>query len=676
MSSDLVLATEMENDDDVIFDDTDLELLEPDTDLVPAEDENEISSEEVIRISAKDIRRNNRNEDEGSKGDNKDEFDKLDAKIDELPGNFPKALPIIKSDIAPVIATLEESLIEYYADKLKKKTGALKKPIMDEINLAKQNISAKESETETDGIEEIKDDPEIQQSADEIAQDPLLFKNKIEIINQLGVINERKPIGLYLVTIDSRCLPMGSTGSEALATKNSGPYGAGKSHPMFACLKIYPKKAYHLITSGSDKSLYNIQHGLKHKCLILTEALQLQGDRSGDNELAYSIRSLVSEGSLTYQRTGHNADGKQVTIIQRMSGPTSLLTTTVRGRLEDQLEDRLTTVNPNVTSKQTQDILTRSADIAAGNVDVVDIKTINAWKLFHYLLEPVEVLIPFARDISDYVNSRGELPISARRAFKRVLSMIKTIATVYQKQRRIDDMGRVIAEIQDYALAYQLIEESFRKTLSEYNKYTDDRMKLIEEEGSITPRGLAMKTGVSGAAISQWTKQLVERGSLCWCNKKGMEFSDAQALEKAKRSGKAYVRVSRPNSLPTPYQLTGDPKWDVGGEYYQMYDLELECLDKDEDSGGSLNTSDDSYDVEDDDGRGDGVKVLSEKSDIKNKNGDSGDEPWNPETPILNYDQLFQDLDDYFEQDEGGEVDIPIDAHATFSECMLTSEPC
>ena len=121
--------------------------------------------------------------------------------------------------------------------------------------------------------DEIQTDPEIMALADQIAQDPMLFKNKIDLVNQLGVIGERKNIGLNFLVMDSCLLPMGGAGSEALALKNSGHYGAGKSFPLFMCLKLYPKSAYHLVTGGSDKSLYHIQGGLKHKALILAEAL-------------------------------------------------------------------------------------------------------------------------------------------------------------------------------------------------------------------------------------------------------------------------------------------------------------------------------------------------------------------------------------------------------------------
>ena len=66
----------------------------------------------------------------------------------------------------------------------------------------------------------------------------------------------------------------------------------------------------------------------------------------------------------------------------------------------------------------------------------------------------------------------------------------------------MDDMGNIVAEYSDYYLAYQLIEDSFRESLGEGQRYTDDRMRLIDKVGVVTPRALSEKTGVSTAAIS------------------------------------------------------------------------------------------------------------------------------------------------------------------------------
>ena len=174
---------------------------------------------------------------------------------------------------------------------------------------------------------------------------------------------------------------MGSAGSDALAMKNSGHYGAGKSFPLFMCLKLYPPSAYHLISSGSEKSLYQIEGGLKYKALILAEAQALESHGRKDNELAYAIRTLVSEGNLKYQYTGFK-DKKRVTIVKRIEGPTSLLTTTIKGNLEDQLDDRMITAHPNTTAAQTKNIIEQTADTAVGNYNLVDEKILKAYQ--HY----------------------------------------------------------------------------------------------------------------------------------------------------------------------------------------------------------------------------------------------------------------------------------------------------
>jgi len=441
---------------------------------------------------------------------------------------------------------------------------------------------------------------------------------------------------------------MGAAGSDVLALKNSGHYGAGKSFPLFMCLKLYPKSAYHLITSGSDKSLYNIDSGLKHKCLILAEALALESNGRGDNELAYSIRSLVSEGHLKYQYTGFK-NKEKVTIVKKMEGPTSLLTTTIKGKLEDQLEDRLITMHPNTSNEQTQNIIERTAELASGNLETVDEKTISAWKLFNQSLIPVEVVIPYSNDIASFVSSKGSLPISARRAFKRVLAAIKTITLIYQKQRHKNDLGRVIADISDYAIAVQFIGESFKESIGNGKRYTHERIKIIDKHGMIAPKDLAKVTGVSVPAISQWMKPMVEKGVLIWCGESGDEFSDITSLEKAKRSGKALIKVASFSCLPTPFELTGNPSWDIEGELYRQYDFGFEStytdvldLDEGEQSSLSLNTSDDSYNVEnkeESEASTKGVKVLRSipHKDIMKKIAElkENQEEYDPKDPEL-----------------------------------------
>ena len=234
----------------------------------------------------------------------------------------------------------------------------------------------------------------------------------------------------------------------------------------------------------------------------------------------------------------------------------------------------------------------------------------------HDSLLSVEVVTPFANDIAAFVSQKGTLPISARRSFKRVLSAIKTMTLLHQKQRSRDEQGRFIADYIDYYIVYQLLEESFAESLGDVKRYTDDRIRMIEKAGILTPRDLAKRTGVSTAAISQWLKPLIEKGVLGWCDEAGAEFGDEQALEKAKRSGKAYLCVAGGKSLPSPFQLTGDSRWDRGGDLHAAYDLELGYGGNDDDRSSAVNENIISESVErcDSDDNQAAVKVLSGKS--------------------------------------------------------------
>ncbi len=86
-------------------------------------------------------------------------------------------------------------------------------------------------------------------------------------------------------------------------------------------------------------------------------------------------------------------------ITKKLEGPTSLLTNTIRGKLEEQLEDRLDQIHPNSSDRQTQAIISQTAEIASGQLQLADEKIIIVWKRFYRSLESVDEVNPFAPDI-------------------------------------------------------------------------------------------------------------------------------------------------------------------------------------------------------------------------------------------------------------------------------------
>jgi hypothetical protein len=185
------------------------------------------------------------------------------------------------------------------------------------------------------------------------------------------------------------------------------------------------------------------------------------------------------------------------------------------------------------------------------------------------------VVIPFAGKLADHVTLNSDLPVSARRAFKRLISVIKTIVLFHQHQRQRDEEDRAIAEMPDYFLAYQLFDESFRESVGDGKQYVDDRIRIIERKGLITMKDLSGIEGVSVPTLTEWVGQRVSKGLLVWCDGEGKVFHDEASLNRAKHSGKAFIRLAYPCGLPSPFDLTGDSRWEEGGELFEMYDLKF-----------------------------------------------------------------------------------------------------
>ena len=123
----------------------------------------------------------------------------LDKLIEQLPEQFPEAVDIIRDEISPLLVDCNAGVKDHYIKTIKKKTSAASiKSVSLIIDEAIKNINTEDTEPEKNELDEIRKDPKVQNMAEQIAQDPMLLKNKIDLIGQLGVIGERKNIALYM----------------------------------------------------------------------------------------------------------------------------------------------------------------------------------------------------------------------------------------------------------------------------------------------------------------------------------------------------------------------------------------------------------------------------------------------------------------------------------------------
>lgn len=128
----------------------------------------------------------------------------------------------------------------------------------------------------------------------------------------------------------------------------------------------------------------------------------------------------------------------------------------------------------------------------------------------------------------------------------------------------------MIAEIEDYWMALQIVQEAFRENLGQESKGSEERIKYIEENGPLQYKDLENVWGIKRQSVSTWIAPRVKEGVLVWCDEDGNEFTDEKEMRKVQRSGKGYVKVSDSYNvadtigLPTPNDLTGESDWGEG----------------------------------------------------------------------------------------------------------------
>ncbi len=498
----------------------------------------------------------------------------LDRIIARLPNNYQMAAPYITEHLSRAVFNLELPAQKHYHVVIAKRIGSKANIVAELLNSSKPD--------EQEAREVFK--AEVVQEAEKLSKDPKLFLKRIDAVNAAGVVGERRNIAVLYCTLDSRLLRdnTGAPGQTVLATKISGHQGSGKSYSLMTTLDFYPAHAYAYCSSASQQSLHYLQNGIKHKCLVFAEAYQLTQNNAGC-DLNNNLRLLLSEGKLK-KMVAEKTENGYVTREKVLEGPASFITTTIEDHLEAQLDDRMLNIHPDESYFQTAMIIEASGKKAAGQIGDNCDDAKKVWRAFHDRLEPVAVLIPFAVDISDYFNKTDNTPpINARRAFNKVLNVIRVVTCAYQFQRTRDHNKNLKAEIQDYWMAIQIISNIFQENLGELPKLSSERLDYIRDLNYVSISELVTHLGVTKPAVSRWVKNMIAEGNIKWVDAIGKDFPDEKTFNKAKRSGNARVAVVDTTTnpwesfgLPSPYDLTGDEDWDQGGKLYEMYNLHLD----------------------------------------------------------------------------------------------------
>jgi hypothetical protein len=257
---------------------------------------------------------------------------------------------------------------------------------------------------------------------------------------------------------------------------------AGKNYLWDTALALVPPELVHKKTGFSAKALFRTNMSLKHSVLYIQEL-------AGSEGAEFSIRTLQSDNVLKWEATEKQADGTMANVEYEVEGPTVIVQTTTRNHLHPENETRVVPIYLDESAEQTERITKEVLRRAAGEGTISDAEReamCEAWHDALRLLEPVEVIVPFARRI--------EVPkhlVRIRRDLPRLLNIIRLVAWVQQHTRDRDDDGRIVATEDDFHKAVGVVGDSFARawkafTPSEeavYSAITDHVSENLRKHG-------------------------------------------------------------------------------------------------------------------------------------------------------------------------------------------------
>ncbi len=246
----------------------------------------------------------------------------------------------------------------------------------------------------------------------------------------------------------------------------SGESSSGKNTLVKAVLPLFPKSMKLEYSRITGKSLDRMEESLDSKILYVYEF-----DGIKDEDAQEQLRVLMSEGSLRLLTTVRGEDGNFVTREVVKEGSPFIVTTTIKGSMEEQFATRAWFLSPEENRKHWNEILRYKKDrvyLSKWEQLIVDSDIAKVQDMIRALHKKIDVIIPYADSIT--------LPLEhpkVLRDFDKLIELVKAITFFNQYRRlRATYRGRitVISEVDDLKVALELLEDDFNALMAGTSK--------------------------------------------------------------------------------------------------------------------------------------------------------------------------------------------------------------
>ena len=328
-----------------------------------------------------------------------------------------------------------------------------------------------------------------------------LIKKLNDLIGKCGITGEEtNRIFLFGIALSYK-MP------DTLHALIQGSSGSGKSRLLKIICLLMPPEDVICFTRVTESSFYNYPESfLIHKLIGLEDMDGLK------EEAQLAIRELISNEKLISSTSTKTESGEIVAMAKIVRGPIASIACTTQGEVYEDNMSRVFLIAVDESKEQTMRIVEYQQAIAAGIIKKsVEKKTIEFIQNLVRLLEPYEVINPYAREI--------KLPESAhkiRRLNELYLSFVKQVTLIHQYQRNKDKQGRLITTVEDLRIANEIMFESIVLKVDELDgslrQFFEQLKSYVKKSGKdeFILREIRQNLKVSKSQLHRFTIDLME----------------------------------------------------------------------------------------------------------------------------------------------------------------------
>lgn len=336
----------------------------------------------------------------------------------------------------------------------------------------------------------------------ELLNDPNILERVEEQMRAMGLAGDTRPSMLAYLALTSRWL------GKPINLSVVGASSSGKSEKINYARDLHPPEAYHFTSASSERALIYATGSFKHRIIIMAEADSLPSYGAA----ASAMRSIVEDDQMIYEVTEKGQDGKFETRRIIKDGPTGLITTSV-DELPTQLRTRVLEVVLEPDADEIAAVIDELGLQAEGKsgaashdnrVVFVELqKWIAGWGSH-------KVVVPFARILGTFLPTRDP---AIQRSYRLLLSCIKTLALLHQRQRVKNSEGQIIATLSDYKLVKPLLDSVFQVAAEDGVTSTlRATVEAIPPKFEISLTDLAKKLGKAKSSVHEQVQKAIRLG--------------------------------------------------------------------------------------------------------------------------------------------------------------------